>query len=155
MKHYNFFEGTSTGCDTIIRMLNEDDKELKDEMTKNWRNHKLEELNFVGTLGALLASCLSSTSSWPDVLPNGKSKPWLPEASEWWDGNAKVIHSLQSTHKHDISGFPNIQVDTDKYCDSQLWYSIQLLTHFSAMEEVSYPFSSTAPSEPCLCLPML
>jgi hypothetical protein len=50
MKHYNFFEGTSTGCDTIIRMLNEDDKELKDEMTKNWRNHKLEELNFVGTL---------------------------------------------------------------------------------------------------------
>ncbi|CAG1964828.1 unnamed protein product [Fusarium graminearum] len=219
MKHYNFFEGTSTGCDTIIRMLNEDDKELKDEMTKNWRNHKLEELNFVGTLGALLASCLSSTSSWPDVLPNGKSKPWLvrgllygglvlalfsvvtagvqsmrlhrlsahpdglekirnslgrrrrsdnkalpswlhvyawefslaflvlavlcmvvgltiliwaaatygpwkPEAAEWWDGNAKVIHSLQSTHKHDISGFPNIQVDTDKY----------------SMEEVSYPF---------------
>lgn len=50
MKHFNFFEGTSTGCDTIIRMLNEDDKKVKDEMTKNWRNHKLEELKFVGTL---------------------------------------------------------------------------------------------------------
>lgn len=50
MRHFNFFEGTSTGCDTIIQMLNEDDKKVKDEMTKNWRNHKLEELKFVGTL---------------------------------------------------------------------------------------------------------
>lgn len=60
MKHFNFFEGNSTGCDTIIRMLNEDDKENKNEMTKNWRNHKLEELKFVGTLvGSLQPATVS------------------------------------------------------------------------------------------------
>ncbi|KAM0300191.1 hypothetical protein ACHAPM_006499 [Fusarium culmorum] len=111
MKHYNFFEGTSTGCDTIIRMLNEDDKELKDEMTKNWRNHKLEELNFVGTLGALLASCLSSTSSWPDVLPNGKSKPWLVRGL-LYSGLVLALFSVvtagvQSMRLHRLSAHPD------------------------------------------------
>ncbi|CAG1966568.1 unnamed protein product [Fusarium graminearum] len=111
MKHYNFFEGTSTGCDTIIRMLNEDDKELKDEMTKNWRNHKLEELNFVGTLGALLASCLSSTSSWPDVLPNGKSKPWLVRGL-LYGGLVLALFSVvtagvQSMRLHRLSAHPD------------------------------------------------
>ncbi|UZP45334.1 hypothetical protein NXS19_013146 [Fusarium pseudograminearum] len=111
MKNYNFFEGTSTGCDTIIRMLNEDDKELKDEMTKNWRNHKLEELNFVGTLGALLASCLSSTSSWPDVLPNGNSKPWLVRGL-LYSGLVLALFSVvtagvQSMRLHRLSAHPD------------------------------------------------
>nr|CEG05107.1 unnamed protein product [Fusarium clavum] len=111
MRHFNFFEGTSTGCDTIIQMLNEDDKELKDEMTKNWRNHKLEELKFVGTLGALLASCLSSTSSWPDVLPNGKSKPWLVRAM-LYSGLILALFSvlvagIQSMRLHRLSAHPD------------------------------------------------
>lgn len=31
-------------------MLNAEDEQEQDELTKNWRDHKLEELNFVGTL---------------------------------------------------------------------------------------------------------
>jgi hypothetical protein len=50
MPHFSFLGETSTSADTIIQMLNEDDQTQKDEMTKNWRDHKLQELNFVGTL---------------------------------------------------------------------------------------------------------
>lgn len=50
MPHFSFLGETSTSADTIIQMLNEDDQSQKDEMTKNWRDHKLQELNFVGTL---------------------------------------------------------------------------------------------------------
>ncbi|KAM0243960.1 hypothetical protein ACHAP5_006723 [Fusarium lateritium] len=111
MGRFSYFEGHSTACDTIIRMLNEVDKEKKDEMTKNWRNHKLEELNFVGTLGALLASCLSSTSSWPDVLPNGRNKPWLVR-SMWFSGLvfalfSVVVAGIQSMRLHRLSAHPD------------------------------------------------
>ncbi|KAM0189084.1 hypothetical protein ACHAPI_010229 [Fusarium lateritium] len=131
MGRFSYFEGHSTACDTIIRMLNEDDKEKKDEMTKNWRNHKLEELNFVGTLvgytpvyhlfppaltvslqkGALLASCLSSTSSWPDVLPNGRNKPWVVR-SMWFSGLvfalfSVVVAGIQSMRLHRLSAHPD------------------------------------------------
>lgn len=50
MPHFSFLGETSTSADTIIQMLNEDDQIQQDEMTKNWRDHKLQELNFVGTL---------------------------------------------------------------------------------------------------------
>ncbi|KAF4993780.1 hypothetical protein FGRMN_6254 [Fusarium graminum] len=111
MGRFSFFEGHSTSCDTIIQMLNERDEEKRDEMTKNWRNHKLEELNFVGTLGALLASCLSSTSSWPEVLPNGRSKPWLVRTM-WFSGLvfalfSVVIAGVQSMRLHRLSSHPD------------------------------------------------
>lgn len=50
MPHFSFLGETSTSADTIIQMLNEDSQTEQDEMTKNWRDHKLQELNFVGTL---------------------------------------------------------------------------------------------------------
>ncbi|KAG5661755.1 hypothetical protein KAF25_003994 [Fusarium avenaceum] len=108
---FSYFEGHSTACDTIIRMLNEDDKDKKDEMTKNWRNHKLQELSFVGTLGALLASCLSSTSSWPDVLPNGRNKPWTVRTL-WFSGLvfalfSVVVAGIQSMRLHRLSAHPD------------------------------------------------
>ncbi|KAM0343762.1 hypothetical protein ACHAPU_008189 [Fusarium lateritium] len=111
MGRFNFFEGHSTACDTIIRLLNEQDEKKRDEMTKNWRNHKVEELNFVGTLGALLASCLSSTSSWPDVLPNGQKKPWLVRTM-WFSGLvfalfSVVIAGVQSMRLHRLSSHPD------------------------------------------------
>lgn len=111
MGRFSFFEGHSTACDTMIRMLNESDKDKKDEMTKNWRNHKLQELSFVGTLGALLASCLSSTSSWPDVLPNGRNKPWTVRTL-WFSGLvfalfSVVVAGIQSMRLHRLSAHPD------------------------------------------------
>src|SRR5687768_14001491 len=98
-------------------ILNAEDPNERDELTKTWRNHKLEELNFVGTLvcwgkrlrsgglkvwfvltrlfpqGALLAGCLSSTSSWPDVLNNGREKPWTVRAL-WLSGLVFALFSV-------------------------------------------------------------
>ncbi|KAH7224421.1 uncharacterized protein BKA55DRAFT_214611 [Fusarium redolens] len=111
MFDFGFFGRNSTACDTIIQMLNEDDQNQKDEMTQNWRDHKLQELNFVGTLGALLASCLSSTSSWPDVLPNGCNKPWSVRTM-WFSGLvfalfSVVIAGVQSMRLHRLSAHPD------------------------------------------------
>ncbi|KAF5025352.1 hypothetical protein F66182_2563 [Fusarium sp. NRRL 66182] len=111
MRRFILFDGPSTAYDTITLMLNEDDENQKDELTKNWRNHKLEELNFVGTLGALLASCLSSTSSWPDVLANGRNKPWSVRTM-WFSGLvfalfSVVIAGIQSMRLHRLSAHPD------------------------------------------------
>ncbi|VTT77124.1 unnamed protein product [Fusarium fujikuroi] len=110
MPHFSFLGETSTSADTIIHMLNEDDQIQQDEMTKNWRDHKLQELNFVGTLGALLASCLSTTGSWPDVLPNGRNKPWSVRTM-WFSGLvfalfSVVIAGVQSMRLHRLSAHP-------------------------------------------------
>ncbi|KAI1019275.1 hypothetical protein LB503_009140 [Fusarium chuoi] len=129
MPHFSFLGETSTSTDTIIQMLNEDDHIQQDEMTKNWRDHKLQELNFVGTLvcdfsilsssthslkskqGALLASCLSTTGSWPDVLPNGRNKPWSVRTM-WFSGLvfalfSVVIAGVQSMRLHRLSAHPD------------------------------------------------
>lgn len=123
-----FFE-TSTAYDGIDLMLNCQDEEERDVLTRNWRDHKLEELNFVGTVvrfalsevhqialishahrfnqGALLATCLSSTSSWPDVLNNGQNKPWTVRTL-WFSGLvfalfAVMIAGIQSMRLHRLS----------------------------------------------------
>ncbi|KAJ3545740.1 hypothetical protein NM208_g2361 [Fusarium decemcellulare] len=111
MTRFSFLDGNSLACDTIIQMLNEEVQKHQDELTKNWRDHKLQELNFVGTLGALLASCLSSTSSWPDVLPNGRNKPWSVRTM-WFGGLvfalfSVVIAGVQSMRLHRLSSHPD------------------------------------------------
>lgn len=40
----------SSTYDGIDLMLNCEDVDQRDELTKNWRDHKLQELNFVGTV---------------------------------------------------------------------------------------------------------
>lgn len=35
-------------------MLNADTEEERDQLTRNWRDHKAEELNFVGTVVSTL-----------------------------------------------------------------------------------------------------
>lgn len=47
---FNVFDGPSTAYEALYIMLNAEDEQEQDELTKNWRDHKLEELNFVGTL---------------------------------------------------------------------------------------------------------
>lgn len=103
----NLFNGQSTAYEAMCLILNAEDPNERDELTKTWRNHKLEELNFVGTLGALLAGCLSSTSSWPDVLNNGREKPWTVRAL-WLSGLVFALFSvliagLQSMRLHRLS----------------------------------------------------
>ncbi|KAK0930191.1 hypothetical protein LTR57_001359 [Friedmanniomyces endolithicus] len=45
---------TRTTYDSIDQLLNAPTKAVRDELTKRWCDHKLEELNFVGVVGALL-----------------------------------------------------------------------------------------------------
>jgi hypothetical protein len=40
----------STAYDGITLMLNCEDDAERDELTRKWRDHKLQELNFVGTV---------------------------------------------------------------------------------------------------------
>ena len=103
----NFLFGTSSAYDGICIMLNAADLQERNELTKGWRDHKIEELNFVGTVGALLASCLSSTSAWPDVLNNGRDKPWTVRALNFcgllFALFAVGIAGLQSMRLHRLS----------------------------------------------------
>lgn len=61
----------------------------------------------IAVQGALLASCLSSTSAWPDVLNNGRDKPWFVRAL-WFSGLVFALFSvliagLQSMRLHRLS----------------------------------------------------
>ncbi|CZT23237.1 uncharacterized protein RCC_08948 [Ramularia collo-cygni] len=71
--------------DSIRIIINTRDAEERDRLTERWQTHKLEELNFVGIVGALLASCLTSTGDWPNVLGNGRTQPWTVKTC-WFAG---------------------------------------------------------------------
>jgi hypothetical protein len=45
-----FDMGSSTSYDSICLMLNAEDSEERDDLTTKWRDHKIQELNFVGTV---------------------------------------------------------------------------------------------------------
>ncbi|KAF2645882.1 hypothetical protein P280DRAFT_418070 [Massarina eburnea CBS 473.64] len=78
--------------DPIDTLLNADDLEERNQLTQNWRDNRLNELGFVGVVSALLAGVLTSTGSWPDILPNGHQSPW-PVRASWYCG---IILSLFS-----------------------------------------------------------
>ncbi|KAH7157995.1 hypothetical protein B0J13DRAFT_185685 [Dactylonectria estremocensis] len=93
--------------DAICHMANTEDPEERDQLTRNWRDHKIQELRFVGTVGALLAGCLASTGSWPNVLPDGRDKPWSVRAC-WYSGLlfalfAVIVSCQQSMRLHRLS----------------------------------------------------
>lgn len=50
----NIFQGTSQKnsipYEAIRLMVSTEDKDDRDELTRNWRDHKIEELSFVGTV---------------------------------------------------------------------------------------------------------
>ena len=99
--------------DPIEILLNTEDEEKRDELTVRWRDHKLSELSFVGVVvctsrtiqssyhvtnlhqSALLAGVLTSTGSWPNILPNGESSPWSVRTS-WYCGIILALFSILS-----------------------------------------------------------
>ncbi|KAI0143039.1 hypothetical protein GGR57DRAFT_508376 [Xylariaceae sp. FL1272] len=98
---------SATTYDSIYIILNTPDTEKQDELTRRWMDHKLEELNFVGLVGGLLSGCLTSTGSWPDVLDNGREKPWVVKAF-WHSGIifavfAVLIAMMQGLRLHRLS----------------------------------------------------
>ncbi|CBX94136.1 hypothetical protein LEMA_P038100.1 [Plenodomus lingam JN3] len=82
----------SSTYDPLEILLNTEDEQERDDLTVKWRDNKLSELSFVGVVSALLAGVLTSTGSWPNILPNGKSSPW-PVRTSWYCG---IILSLFS-----------------------------------------------------------
>ncbi|KAH9884225.1 hypothetical protein F4778DRAFT_787848 [Xylariomycetidae sp. FL2044] len=94
----NIFRGglvapSSTTYDSMYIILNTRDPAERDELTRNWMDHKLEELNFVGVVGGLLSGCLTSTGAWPDVLDNGQDKPWIVKAF-WYSGIVFAVFAV-------------------------------------------------------------
>ncbi|KAJ4333053.1 hypothetical protein N0V95_009514 [Ascochyta clinopodiicola] len=79
--------------DPIEILLNTVDEEERDELTARWRDNKLSELNFVGVVSALLAGVLTSTGSWPAILPSGELSPW-PIRTSWYSGIILSLFSL-------------------------------------------------------------
>ncbi|KAL5122060.1 hypothetical protein ACEQ8H_000277 [Pleosporales sp. CAS-2024a] len=81
--------------DPIKILLNTEDESKQDELTILWRDNKLSELSFVGVVSALLAGVLTSTGSWPSILPNGEQSPW-PVRTSWYCGIILSIFSILS-----------------------------------------------------------
>ncbi|KAK3722479.1 hypothetical protein LTR37_002471 [Vermiconidia calcicola] len=102
---------SSTVFDAIYHLLNAEDEEEKDRLTERWRDSKLEELNFMGIVGGLLAAVLTSTNSWPNVLSDGTTQSWQVRAC-WFSGLACALACVltaasQSIRLHRISSLPN------------------------------------------------
>jgi len=87
--------------DAILHLLTAETLEERDELTTQWRDHKLEELNFIGVVGALLAGCLTSTGSWPNVLPNGNQAPWAVRIC-WFSGIVFALFAVLTAAQQSI-----------------------------------------------------
>lgn len=103
--------------DPIEILLNSEDADERDELTVRWRDNKLSELSFVGVVSALLAGVLTSTGSWPNILPNGHLSPW-PVRTSWYTGLILSLFSIltaadQTVRLHRLSshrdGLDNIR----------------------------------------------
>jgi hypothetical protein len=69
---------SSPASEGISLMLNSEDPQERDELTRTWRDHKLEELNFVGTLVSQLHRYTLS----PSHTTCGNTRvPYSPHAS--------------------------------------------------------------------------
>ncbi|KAL5402779.1 hypothetical protein PMIN06_010297 [Paraphaeosphaeria minitans] len=86
--------GASTH-DPIEILLNTEDPDEKDRLTEIWRDNRLNELSFVGVVSELLAGVLTSTGSWPAILPSGKTSPW-PVRTTWYCDIVLSVFSLLS-----------------------------------------------------------
>ncbi|KAJ4986023.1 hypothetical protein SVAN01_08501 [Stagonosporopsis vannaccii] len=79
--------------DPIEILLNAESEDERDGLTARWRDNKLSELNFVGVVSALLAGVLTSTGSWPSILPSGEVSPW-PIRTTWYCGIVLSLFSI-------------------------------------------------------------
>ncbi|KAI9733647.1 MAG: hypothetical protein M1834_003249 [Cirrosporium novae-zelandiae] len=99
---------SDTTYDPIYLLLNAHDEQDRDHLTNRWKENKLAELNFVGIVGALLAGVLTSTGSWPNILPDGSPTPWTVRSC-WYCGIILALLSVvtaaqQSIRLHRLSG---------------------------------------------------
>ncbi|TKA32464.1 hypothetical protein B0A50_01572 [Salinomyces thailandicus] len=92
---------TDTTYDAIAHLLTAETLAERDELTTQWRDHKLEELNFIGVVGALLAGCLTSTGSWPTVLHNGRQAPWTVRTC-WYTGMVFALFAVLTAAQQSI-----------------------------------------------------
>jgi len=103
----NLIAPSRTTYDSISLLLTASTEAERDALTEQWRDHKLEEQNFIGIIGALLAGCLTNTGSWPTILHNGRSMPWTVPTC-WYTGIvyplfAVLTAALQSICLHRLS----------------------------------------------------
>ncbi|OLN93942.1 hypothetical protein CCHL11_03386 [Colletotrichum chlorophyti] len=94
--------------DPLLLLLNHDDRGERDKLTEKWKNNKLQELNFIGVVSALLANVLTSTGSWPNLLPPDTTTPW-PVRTCWFCGIAFALCSVltaadQTIRLHRMAG---------------------------------------------------
>lgn len=92
----------------MLLLLNHEDKKERDRLTEKWKDNKLQELNFVGVVAALLANVLTSTGSWPNLLPPDTTTPW-PVRTCWFSGIAFALASVltaadQTIRLHRMAG---------------------------------------------------
>ncbi|KAF1991253.1 hypothetical protein K402DRAFT_173952 [Aulographum hederae CBS 113979] len=97
----------ATTYEPLVLLLNTPDVEKRNKLTEQWRDNKLSELNFVGIVSALLTGVLTSTGSWPTILPNGMESPW-PVRCSWYCGIILGLASIlgaadQSIRLHRLS----------------------------------------------------
>ncbi|TID19463.1 hypothetical protein E2P81_ATG06632 [Venturia nashicola] len=107
-----WFSGPTLSESPILDLLNATDKKERDRLTEKWRDHKLEELNFVGIVAALLTGCLTTgTGSWPNFIPGGEAQPWQVRTC-WFVGIIFGLTSIlsaadQTIRLHRISAHRN------------------------------------------------
>ncbi|OHE95194.1 hypothetical protein CORC01_09581 [Colletotrichum orchidophilum] len=94
--------------DPLLLLLNHEDKSERNKLTEKWKDNKLQELNFVGVVAALLANVLTSTGSWPNLLPPETTTPW-PVRTCWFCGIAFALASVltaadQTIRLHRMAG---------------------------------------------------
>ncbi|KAK6223008.1 hypothetical protein QIS74_03853 [Colletotrichum tabaci] len=94
--------------DPLLLLLNHDEKSERNRLTEKWKDNKLQELNFVGVVAALLANVLTSTGSWPNLLPPSTTTPW-PVRTSWFCGIAFALASVltaadQTIRLHRMAG---------------------------------------------------
>lgn len=125
-----------TTFDSIRLIINAEEEKERDELTKQWMTHKMEELNFIGIVGALLAGCLTSTGDWPQVLGNGQTQPWTVQTC-WFGGIvcalfAVLTVAMQSMRLHRLAahrdGLQRIRdclahpkLESDRYFRPRRW----------------------------------
>lgn len=110
--------------DSIHLLLTAETEKERDELTMQWRDHKLAELNFIGIVGALLAGVLTSTGSWPTVLQNGQESPWTVRTC-WYTGIVFALFAVltaaqQTLRLHRLSGHRDALANIRHYMGSRV-----------------------------------
>ncbi|KAK5169920.1 uncharacterized protein LTR77_005898 [Saxophila tyrrhenica] len=93
---------STTVVSPIYRMLNAEDTDERDRMTERWKDNKLQELNFIGIVGGLMATVMTATGDWPQVFRTEENtKPWAVRAC-WFCGLTLALASVLTSASQSI-----------------------------------------------------